>query len=79
MSNGDITRKAPDLLELGMALVIARPRLRKTIARLTLDPDRAENLLQAVLSRMWSARDVLRPTGDVYDTAVGVLKTKVLN
>jgi DNA-directed RNA polymerase specialized sigma24 family protein len=72
-------RNPPDILELGMALVSATPRLKHSLRGLTSDSERARRLTEAALREAWYARDQLPGNTDVYGLLLKILRANVLH
>jgi len=73
-------RAAPiDLLELGVALVAARPLLRRKLRRLGADPRKAEHLMHLTLRAAWNSREVMIGETDLENSLVRILRTQILH
>jgi len=72
-------RNPTDILELGMALVSATPRLKHSLRGLTSDAESARRLTEATLREAWYARDQLVDTKDVYGLLLRILRANVLH
>jgi len=72
-------RSPPDILELGMALVLATPRLKSSLRTLTSDADSVRRLTEATLREAWYARDHLVGTHDVHGLLLRILRSNILH
>ena len=68
-----------DVLELGAALVAARPQLCETVGQLTDNSNEASRLVQATLREAWRGRQNYNRRDAVHDWLVGVLRRQILN
>ena len=68
-----------DVLELGVALIMARPVLERRLASLTADPDCSRRLLHATLRRAWRARERLTARQNLNGSLLAILRRQVLH
>jgi DNA-directed RNA polymerase specialized sigma24 family protein len=68
-----------DVLELGAALVAARPQLCETVGQLTDNSGEASRLVQATLREAWRGRQTYNRHDAVHDWLIGVLRRQILN
>lgn len=69
----------PDLLEFGLAIVAARPRLERRLRALTEDSDRARQIAERTLNEGWRLRDKAPPVSMVEPWLVDILRRQVLD
>lgn len=69
----------PDILELGMALVSATPRLKNSLRVLTTDADSVRRLTEATLREAWYAREHLAGANDVHALLLRILRSNILH
>jgi DNA-directed RNA polymerase specialized sigma24 family protein len=73
-------KKAPclDVLELGEAIVAARPRLEASVRRMTPNIEDARFLLHETLREAWRRREDLTLSDDVHTWLMAILRRRVL-
>lgn len=66
-----------DVLELGEAIVAARPMLEDRVRRMTTNIEDARFLLHETLREAWRRRDDLTRGDDVHDWLTAILRRRI--